>query len=125
HVEKATAVADRTMLFQRAPIGHRHLPAGEVDQTCAERRVPIVQGRPLRRHHAARAATAHSAAVTVFARSSATVIGPTPPGTGVIARARSRAAAKSTSPQSLPAALRFMPTSITTAPRRIHSPRTS
>src|SRR5205807_10650296 len=63
------------------------------------------------------------AAVSVFFSRYAMVIGPTPPGTGVIARARSAAAANSTSPFSLPAALRFIPTSITVAPGLIHSPR--
>src|SRR5205823_5091743 len=38
--------------------------------------------------------------------------------------ARWQAAANSTSPQSLPSGPRFMPTSITTAPGRIHAPRT-
>src|SRR2546426_147440 len=37
------------------------------------------------------------------------VIGPTPPGTGVIARARSAAAANSTSPFRLPSGRRFLP----------------
>ena len=50
----------------------------------------------------------------------AIVIGPTPPGTGVIAAATSAAASKSTSPQS-PSSLRFMPTSMTTAPGLIAS----
>ena len=53
------------------------------------------------------------------------VIGPTPPGTGVMKAARSRARSKSTSPTSLPAALRLVPTSITTAPGLIQSPRMS
>ncbi len=44
------------------------------------------------------------------------VIGPTPPGTGVMAEAMGATEAKSTSPQSLPFSSRFMPTSITTAP---------
>ena len=49
------------------------------------------------------------------------VIGPTPPGTGVIQPATARTAAKSTSPHSLPApgwpsGTRFMPTSMTMAP---------
>ena len=50
------------------------------------------------------------------------VIGPTPPGTGVIQAARSLAAAKSTSPTSLPSAPRLMPTSMTIAPCLIQSP---
>jgi hypothetical protein len=43
-------------------------------------------------------AVSASAAFTVFVRSIATVIGPTPPGTGVIAAAFSATASKSTSP---------------------------
>ena len=49
------------------------------------------------------------------------VIGPTPPGTGVIAPATSAALAKSTSPTSLPST-RLMPTSITVAPGFSQSP---
>ena len=44
------------------------------------------------------------------------VIGPTPPGTGVMADAFSLTFSKSTSPQSLPFSSRSMPTSMTTAP---------
>src|SRR5882724_4802617 len=53
------------------------------------------------------------------------VIGPTPPGTGVIAAARSLADSNSTSPHSLPLGKRLTPTSITTAPGLIQSPRTN
>ena len=50
------------------------------------------------------------------------VIGPTPPGTGVITDAFCSAAAKSTSPHNLPVSgSRFTPTSITTAPSEIMS----
>ncbi len=52
----------------------------------------------------------------------ATVIGPTPPGTGVIQLARSDAAWKPTSPTSRPSSSRLIPTSITTAPGFTHSP---
>ena len=56
------------------------------------------------------------------------VIGPTPPGTGVIAPATCTASSKATSPTSrdLPpsAGTRLMPTSITAAPGLIQSPRT-
>src|SRR5262249_47982653 len=62
------------------------------------------------------------AASIVFESRYAMVIGPTPPGTGVIARARSAALANSTSPTSLPAALRFMPTSMTVDPGFTQSP---
>src|SRR6056297_1764726 len=50
------------------------------------------------------------------------VIGPTPPGTGVMAAALRQAAAKSTSPISFFSSTRFTPTSITTAPGLIQSP---
>ena len=63
-----------------------------------------------------------SAAFNVFFISIAIVIGPTPPGTGVIAPATGSADAKSTSPTSVFGAIRFMPTSITTAPGFIISP---
>ena len=52
----------------------------------------------------------------VFLISIVIVMGPTPPGTGVIAPATSETSAKSTSPHSLPFSSRFMPTSMTTAP---------
>jgi hypothetical protein len=52
------------------------------------------------------------------------VIGPTPPGTGVIIPATSLALSKSTSPHSLPSGRRLMPTSITTAPGLIMAPVT-
>src|SRR6185369_14439371 len=50
------------------------------------------------------------------------VMGPTPPGTGVMAEARSLAAPNSTSPTSFFSPTRFTPTSITTAPSLIHAP---
>ena len=57
------------------------------------------------------------------------VIGPTPPGTGVIAPAMPCASAKATSPTSLDlppgTAILLMPTSMTTAPGLIQSPRTN
>ena len=56
------------------------------------------------------------------------VMGPTPPGTGVIAPAVLTASAKSTSPTIRvlppPASMRLMPTSITVAPGLIQSPLT-
>src|SRR5579859_5264400 len=63
-----------------------------------------------------------SAACTVFHSSIARVIGPTPPGTGVIAPAISAALSKSTSPTSLPLGDRVIPTSITDAPGLMWSP---
>src|SRR5438045_5359404 len=74
--------------------------------------------------------TVISAARTVFDMSIAIVIGPTPPGTGVIFDATSRTDSKSTSPCSFDPALavgsvtRFVPTSITTAPGFTMSPLT-
>src|SRR5699024_10799411 len=55
------------------------------------------------------------AALSVFFISMVMVMGPAPPGTGVMKEAFS-ATAGSTSPQTLPSALRLMPTSMTTAP---------
>ncbi len=63
-----------------------------------------------------------SAASTVFSRSVATVMGPTPPGTGVIQAARLRASANSTSPHNEPSGRRLMPTSTTVAPSFTQSP---
>ena len=72
-----------------------------------------------------------AAAITVFAISMAIVIGPTPPGTGVMAPATFDAAAKSTSPTSFVfpspfsgAGTRLMPTSMTQAPGFTQSPFT-
>ena len=53
--------------------------------------------------------------MTVLRNSIAIVIGPTPPGTGVISPARSAADSNWTSPLS-PFSVRLMPTSITAAP---------
>ena len=61
------------------------------------------------------------AASSVLRSSIAIVIGPTPPGTGVISPARSTALSKSTSPTS-PSSVRLMPTSITAAPGLTQSP---
>src|SRR5436190_6702820 len=76
-------------------------------------------GRPARRR----------ASCSVLYIRQATVIGPTPPGTGVRWPAMCRASSKATSPTSLvlpsPRATRLMPTSITAAPGLIQSPRTS
>ncbi len=52
----------------------------------------------------------------MFFISIAIVIGPTPPGTGVIALATSETSLYATSPQSFPFSSRFIPTSITIAP---------
>ena len=50
------------------------------------------------------------------------VIGPTPPGTGVMYAACFEAFSKSTSPHSEPSSRRLIPTSITVAPSLIKSP---
>src|SRR5690606_29458714 len=70
------------------------------------------------------------AVVMVLASRQAMVMGPTPPGTGVMAPATSLASAKATSPTSrvLPspfsgAGMRLMPTSMTVAPPLTQSPR--
>src|SRR6516165_10824475 len=77
--------------------------------TCA---CPVSAGRE-------RPASAH-AAKSVLASRQAIVIGPTPPGTGVMAPATLHTAAKATSPTMLDLPLssvtRLMPTSITVAP---------
>ena len=59
----------------------------------------------------------------MLASNIAIVIGPTPPGTGVILPATAAAESNSTSPTS-PASVLFMPTSITVAPGLIQSPLT-
>ena len=59
------------------------------------------------------------ASVVVLLSSIAIVIGPTPPGTGVIAEATSFTASKSTSP-TRPFSVRLMPTSMTDGPRLHH-----
>src|SRR5262249_58345385 len=69
------------------------------------------------------------AALSVLASRQAMVIGPTPPGTGVIAPATSRAPAKATSPTMRdlppPPAPRLMPPSVTVAPGLIPARRPS
>ena len=57
-----------------------------------------------------------SAAFKVFISSVVIVIGPTPPGPGVISDAIGATLSKSTSPASDPSSRRLIPTSITTAP---------
>ena len=55
-------------------------------------------------------------ASTQFFINMAMVMGPTPPGTGVIALHFGATESKSTSPHNLLSAVRLIPTSITTAP---------
>src|SRR5215216_8033040 len=104
-----------------------------VQRPFAESAVAVVEDRELivRRAHregyaldVGAASTARTlAARSVLARSIAIVMGPTPPGTGVIAPATSLAASKSTSPTS-PSSVRLMPTSTTAAPGLTQSPLT-
>src|SRR4030095_15238186 len=120
HVEQAAVRPHGAMLVERPRVGDRHVPAGELHDARPELAMRLEErGTPA--HHAA---PVRSAAVTVLASSIATVIGPPPPGTGVMWLARSAAGPNSTSPRTLPSAPRLIPTSITTAPARTHSPRT-
>ena len=121
HVEEPGGGADRAMLLHDAAVGDRHLPAAELDELGVEAAVVLVEAasasaetQTVRRSCGLPGVAV--AAATVLMSSIATVMGPTPPGTGVIHAARSRALAKSTSPTSLPLASRLMPTSITIAP---------
>ena len=89
--EEHRAVRNRCGLFDvshmgeielRGPaVGERHLPPRELDQARAERAMGVEERRAAGH---ARAQSACSAALTVLASSIATVIGPTPPGTGVM-----------------------------------------
>jgi len=76
-------------------------------------------------NHTHQSPITNSALRTVFFNNIATVIGPTPPGTGVMNDARFATASKSTSPtvRRLPSGCftRLIPTSITTAPSRTWS----
>ena len=64
------------------------------------------------------------AAASMFFMSIARVMGPTPPGTGVIYDALAETSSKHTSPVNFPVSgSRFMATSITTAPGLTISPR--
>src|SRR6185295_6077548 len=97
----------RAMLLEDAAVRDRHLPSAKLDDLGAERAVLLVERGtrervPRRRLAHAATRVPSLAAATVLASSIATVIGPTPPGTGVIHDARARAASKSTSPTSLP-----------------------
>src|SRR6056297_14443 len=69
--------------------------------------------------------TTRPPASAVFCISVATVIGPTPPGTGVIQDARRLAASKSRSPRTRPSGSRCMPISTATVPGCIHSESTT
>src|SRR5262249_27861550 len=90
-----------------APMLRRPNPPRHLDECADGHGPPLLGGGTLHqdpspaRHrliHADAPAVWRSAAVTVLTRSMATVIGPTPPGTGVIAPATGATASKSTSP---------------------------
>ena len=83
---------------------------------------PAARG-PLARAQPCSRAPAIRAACSVLRSRQAIVIGPTPPGTGVIAPATSPTASKSTSP-TRPSSVRLMPTSMTVAPGLTQSPLT-
>src|SRR6185369_14008375 len=91
---------------------------GGAEQQGGSDHNPSGSARPARR----------CAATRVLRMSMAIVIGPTPPGTGVIAPATSAASAKATSPTKRPlpssVGMRLIPTSMTVAPGLIQSPRT-
>src|SRR5690606_21600520 len=97
---------------------------GHMVRDARLRRAPHYEGQT---DGAASPFCAH-AARNVFSSRHAIVIGPTPPGTGVIAPATAAASSNATSPtmRDLPASpgTRLMPTSITVAPGLIQSPRT-
>ena len=95
-----------------APHSRDPLPGSEPSQVHAGRR--LAPGGL-----AGRASSARRAAFTVFDSSIARVIGPTPPGTGVMAPATSRTASKSTSP-TRPSSVRLVPTSMNRGPRSHH-----
>ncbi len=91
----------------------------------------IFCGTPARSYNGRVAIAGCRAAFSVFWRRQAIVIGPTPPGTGVMARARSCTSSNATSPTrrvlgfplgSTPASSRLIPTSMTTAPGFTQSP---
>src|SRR5262249_13817129 len=101
----------------RAPRGNFRLPP-RVKQAAHPSRAPPHKsgcGNPTMAH----------AARIVLSMRQAIVIGPTPPGTGVMAPATSATSAKATSPTIRfappPAAIRLIPISITVAPGLIHS----
>src|SRR5215813_11235782 len=114
---------------------NRHLPAGELHHLRACSSMRTVERGPFHclRHAVLKSPTyidylsrwrESLAALSVLYSSMQIVVGPTPPGTGVIHAARSFAVSNSTSPDSFPLLSRFTPTSITTAPGLTHSPRT-
>ena len=109
----------RAQRGRRRHAPRRGLAAGHDDPGLTLRpSAPCGSGRPCARQQA----------VTVLARRQAIVMGPTPPGTGVIAPATATALSKWTSPTSLvlpdPSArpTRLIPTSTTVAPRFTQSP---
>src|SRR5262249_4984575 len=135
HVKKTGARPNRHMFLNDPFILNRHLPAGELHHLRACSSMRTVERGPFHclRHAVLKSPTyidylsrwrESLAALSVLYSSMQIVIGPTPPGTGVIQAARSFAVSNSTSPDSFPLLSRFTPTSITTAPGLTHSPRT-
>ena len=96
---------------------HLHIPPwwdwGRSDPTPAAGRKCEAGGRSFLARQRRRSGRAASRVLT---SSIAIVIGPTPPGTGVIAAATSRRPPRSRRRRQRPASPRLMPTSITTAP---------
>ena len=103
-------------------VGVRTTAANSDDE---QRRAPPVGGEPVRRRAAAQSCRPVARASSVLRSSIAIVIGPTPPGTGVISRARSARGRRTRRRRPGPSSVRLMPTSITTAPALTQSPRTS
>ena len=129
--------ARRMMAFLRIEIGVMRFrsfarpPAKRRQTDAAKRKYQPTSSRSLFARGSAPAELARDRRprAACCASKHAIVIGPTPPGTGVIAPATSTASAKATSPtmRDLPPApgTRLMPTSITVAPGLIQSPRTN
>ena len=65
HVEDATVAADGEVLRDDALVLHRHLPAGEGNQPCAERDMPVVERRAQERLHRALMLKARDSAAPV------------------------------------------------------------
>src|SRR5690606_36687408 len=110
------------------PCGLQRPGAAPPDERAPRRARVALEEIPHQRATASEAVIAR-AARSVFCSNIVIVIGPTPPGTGVIASATSAASSKCTSPTSryprfaLGSSTRLMPTSMTTAPGLIMSPR--
>ena len=91
------------------PVGRPGLHAGHRPGAAGDGVAAVLDRRP---------ALGAACALSVFASSIARVIGPTPPGTGVIAPATSLTASKSTSPASCPRRCGWCPRRSPRRPRR-------